>query len=425
MTHPDAVSVNGRRYAWPDRPLVVVCIDGSEPGDPDHPDHGAGGYLEQATRAGVMPWFERAMRTGTARIADCVVPSFTNPNNLSIVTGVPPAVHGICGNYFYDAERDAEVMMNDPALLRADTIFAAFQTAGARLAVITAKDKLRGLLGHGLAIAPGRAVCFSAEKAEQATQRDHGIDDVLELVGLDLPSVYSAQLSEFVFAAGVKLMDRDRPDIMYLSTTDYIQHKHAPGTPEANRFYAMMDGYWAKLDAMGVTLALTADHGMKPKHDSAGEPDVIYLQSLLDDWLGGGESRVILPITDPYVVHHGALGGYATAYIAAPAAVEIARSRLSAMAGIECALGRDEACQRFELPPDRVGDLVVVAAHDKVLGSSPAEHDLSGLEVPLRSHGSIAEQKVPFCLNRPVRDLPADQKLRNFDIIDVACNHVV
>ena len=126
---------------------------------------------------------------------------------------------------------------------------------------------------------------------------------MLELVGLPLPSVYSAELSEFVFAAGVKLMERDRPDIMYLSTTDYIQHKHAPGTEVANRFYAMMDSYWAKLEAMGATVALTADHGMKAKHDQTGEPDVIYLQSLLDEWLGQGNSRVILPITDPYVVH--------------------------------------------------------------------------------------------------------------------------
>ena len=58
-----------------------------------------------------------------------------------------------------------------------------------------------------------------------------------------MPSVYSADLSEFVFAAGVKLMERYRPDIMYLSTTDYIQHKHAPGTKVANDFYRMMDGY--------------------------------------------------------------------------------------------------------------------------------------------------------------------------------------
>src|SRR5262249_6290860 len=160
--------------------------------------------------------------------ADCVVPSFTNPNNLSIVTGVAPAVHGICGNYFYDRDSDAEVMMNDPKFLRAGTIFQAFQAEGARIAIVTAKDKLRRLLGHGLAIGPARAICFSSELADQATLAEHGIDRVLDLVGMPLPGVYSAELSAFVLAAGVALMRRDRPDLMYLSTTDYIQHKHAP-----------------------------------------------------------------------------------------------------------------------------------------------------------------------------------------------------
>ena len=413
------VEVNGRRYAWPKQPLVIVCIDGSEP---DYEGSDGGGYMERAAQAGVMPWYSKVRKSGLSTVADCVVPTFTNPNNLSIVTGAPPSVHGICGNFFYDTKSDAEVMMNDPALLRTETIFSAFQKAGARITVITAKDKLRGLLGNGLEIAPEKAVCFSAEKAEQATVADNGIDQVLELVGLPLPSVYSAKLSEFVFAAGVKLMERDRPDIMYLSTTDYIQHKHAPGTEVANRFYAMMDSYWAKLEAMGATVALTADHGMKAKHDQTGEPDVIYLQSLLDEWLGQGNSRVILPITDPYVVHHGALGGYATAYLSELGKVQEVINRLNAIEGVECALTKSTACQRFELPEDRVGDVVVVAKGNKVLGTAPENHDLSGLTEPLRSHGSIAEQKVPFCISRPVNELPTDRPLRNFDIMEVALN---
>ena len=162
-----------------------------------------------------------------------MVPSFTNPNNLSIVTGAPPSVHGICGNYFYDVEADREVMMNDPAYLRAPTLLAAFADAGATVAVVTAKDKLRTMLGHQL-----KGICFSAEKADKATLADSGIDRVLELVGKPVPSVYSADLSEFVFAAGVKLLETRRPDLMYLSTTDYVQHKCAPGTPEANDFYS-------------------------------------------------------------------------------------------------------------------------------------------------------------------------------------------
>lgn len=407
------LEVNGRRYAWPDRPLVVVCIDGSEPA-----------YIEQAVAEGAMPFTAGMLERGADLRAHCVVPSFTNPNNLSIVTGVPPVVHGICGNYFYDREADAEVMMNDPRFLRSGTIFAAFERAGARIAVVTAKDKLRRLLGHGLSFGGAGSICFSAEKAEEATLAEHGIDEVLGLVKQPLPSVYSAALSEFVFAAGVELMERVRPDIMYLSTTDYVQHKHAPGSAEANAFYRMMDGYWARLEAMGATLALTADHGMNAKHDASGAPDVIYLQDLLDDLLGPGLARVILPITDPYVVHHGALGGFATAYLPQGADAGAVAARLTIVDGVESALTGAEACRRFELPEDRMGDIVVVSQRHKVLGSSPGRHDLSGLKEPLRSHGGVSEQTVPLIFNRPISVALDDRQFRNFDIFDLALNRV-
>src|SRR3989475_2787992 len=211
-TSREPIAINGRTYAWPPRPLVVVCVDGCEPD-----------YIEQAFRAGAMPFLASAAAEGTRLLGACVVPSFTNPNNLSIVTGVPPAVHGICGNYFWDREAGAEVMMNDAKYLRSGTILAAFAAADAKVAVVTAKDKLRSLLGHQL-----NGICFSSEKADQVRRATHGIDDALSLVGMPLPSVYSAALSEFVFAAGVQLMARERPDVMYLSTTDYVQHKSAP-----------------------------------------------------------------------------------------------------------------------------------------------------------------------------------------------------
>jgi phosphonoacetate hydrolase len=231
--------------------------------------------------------------------------------------------------------------------------------------------------------------------------------------------VYSAELSEFVFAAGVKLMERDRPDLMYLSTTDYVQHKAAPGTPAANAFYAMMDRYLARLDALGCTLALTADHGMNAKHRADGSPDVVYLQDVLDGWLGAGSARVILPITDPYVVHHGALGSFATVYVDADV-----RKKIAGLQGIEVVLTREEAAKRFELPAERIGDLVVVSTRHVVIGTSKARHDLSGLTEPLRSHGGISEQKVPLLFNRKLIGMQAHRRLRNFDIFDLALNHV-
>ena len=401
-----SIQVNQRQYRLAAQPVVVVCVDGCEPD-----------YLGQAVATGHMPWMKKALSHGTGLVADCVVPTFTNPNNLSIVTGVPPSVHGICGNYLFDSETQSEVMMNDPKWLRAPTILAALAAAGQKVAVVTAKDKLRQLLGHQM-----KGICFSAEKADQATLAEHGIDHVLAKVGKPLPSVYSADLSEFVFAAGVWLMQHQRPDVMYLSTTDYIQHKFAPGTAGANAFYAMMDGYLQQLEDMGCVIALTADHGMNAKVGMDGLPQVIYLQDWFDAWLGTAVARVILPITDPYVVHHGALGSFATVYLPASVDLNQAVQRLQAVHGIEAVYTREQAAVHFELPADRIGDLVVVSERFTVLGTALAKHDLSGLDVPLRSHGGVSEQRVPLVLNRPITGLDPQRRWRNFDALDLALN---
>jgi phosphonoacetate hydrolase len=409
-----SIEVNGRGYQLSSKPTVVVCVDGCEYD-----------YLEAAVEAGVAPFIGKMMKEGTALKGDCVIPSFTNPNNLSIVCGVPPSVHGICGNYFWDPQANggegAEVMMNDPAYLRAGTLLAAAADAGAAVAVVTAKDKLRRLLGWQL-----KGICFSAEKADTVTLEENGIGEVLDLVGLPVPDVYSAGLSEFVFAAGVRLAQTRKLDLMYLSTTDYIQHKWAPGTEGANAFYAMMDRYLAQLDALGWVIGLTADHGMNAKHDpQTGEPNVIYLQDVMDEWLGARKARVILPITDPYVVHHGALGSFATIYLPRDVSVKQVIERIGGMSGVEVVLDNRAACERFELPNDRVGDIVVVSKRDVVLGTRREEHDLSGLTVPLRSHGGLSEQEVPLIFNRKLEGLAAGKRLRNFDVFDIALNHVV
>lgn len=402
------IKVNNRSYHLPKQPTVIVCVDGCEPD-----------YFAQAVAAGHMPWMKKTLANGTGLVADCVVPSFTNPNNLSIVTGAPPSVHGICGNFLYDTATGQEVMMNDAKWLRAPTILATLADAGKSLAVITAKDKLRALLGHKM-----KGICFSSEKADKVSMEENGIENVLELVGMPLPSVYSADLSEFVFAAGVKIMEKMRPDVMYLSTTDYIQHKHAPGTEGANQFYAMMDKYLSQLDDMGCVIALTADHGMNAKAGMDGKPDVIYLQDWFDALLGEKQARVILPITDPYVVHHGALGSYATVYLPSDCNTAQVIENLSRHTGIECVLTRAQAAEKFELPTDRIGDLVVVSERFTVLGTSASRHDLTALEVPLRSHGGISEQRVPLVVNRKLKTegLDLNKRFRNFDAFDLALN---
>ena len=412
MQNRKTVSVNGRTYAWPQAPLVVICCDGSEPD-----------YMEVARGLGLMPNLDRIIAKGENRRGLSAMPSFTNPNNLSIVTGRPPSVHGICGNYLIDPATGTETMMNDPKWLRAPTIFEAFQKAGARIAVVTAKDKLRLLLGKGL-VFDGSAVCFSSERADKTTLANNGIDKVCAMVGMAVPEVYSAELSEFVFAAGVKLLNSMRPDLMYLSTTDYVQHKYAPGSAGANSFYAMMDRYLGELDRAGAILVIVADHGMKDKHLADGAPDVIYLQDVLDAKFGVGKTKVILPITDPYVAHHGALGSFATVYVYGPA-VAVAMATIAAQDGIDMVLNRKEGCARFELPEDRMGDVIVVSGGPKatkVIGTSRGKHDLSGLKEPLRSHGGLSEQDVPVIVNRRLTGLAG--MIRNFDAFAIGCNHV-
>jgi phosphonoacetate hydrolase len=382
-----ALTVNGRTYRRPERPVAVVCLDGS-----------AFEYIDRAIAAGVAPYLESLVGVRFFRLVESALPSFTNPNNVSIVTGVPPSVHGIGGNFFLDRETGDAVMMNDPSYLRAETILSAFSRAGARVAVVTAKDKLRRLLTGGVS-----GPCLSIEAS--------GVE------------VYSAALSEQALVDGARLLGSAPPNLMYLSTSDYVQHKHPPGSTEANRFYAAIDRSLAEIDRLGATLVVTADHGMRAKADADGRARVIFLQDVLDGWLGAGEARVVLPITDPYVLHHGALGSCAMVYLAKPDTAAALAHRVQTIGGVDVALAQVEACRRFDLPLDRSGDLVVFSDGETVIGTRPAEHDLSALDAPLRSHGGRAEQEVPMFANRAVA--AACSPRHNYDAFDLALNGCV
>ena len=403
MGTENEVEANGRKYTPALDCAVVICLDGCEPE-----------YLDIAISEGLMPNLQRIRKEGTDALAHSVIPSFTNPNNMSIATGRPPSVHGICGNFLFDPETGEEVMMNDVRFLRAPTLFSKYYEGGSRVAVVTAKDKLRALLGAGLEFGEDRAICFSSEKADLATKADNGIHNASEWLGRPVPEVYSADLSEFVLAAGVKILKEWSPNLMYLSTTDYVQHKFAPNQQGAKDFYSMADKYIGELDALGAALVVTADHGMKPKHDANGKPSVIYVQDILDQWLGQAAARVILPITDPYVVHHGALGSFATAYLPVEVDINEITEKLSNLEGILLVINKSEAVKRFDLPSDRIGDIVIISTENMTLGTSVDRHDLEALKEPLRSHGGLTEQEVPFIVNRKI-DLPEVPNLRNFD----------
>ena len=401
------VTVNGRSYRLRSRPVVAVCLDG-----------GDRAYLNEA--ANLMPRLGRILKLGSEGLVRTVIPSFTNPNNMSIVTGVTPDVHGICGNYYYDAAANREVPMNDPKDLRAPTILAAFGRAGQAVAAITVKDKLRRLLGKDL-----RGICLSVEKAGSATVAENGIENLRRLVGRDNPEVYDPEASAYCFELGIRLLDERRLDQLYLSTTDYVQHKYPPGSPEANRFYARLDPLIGQLDQKGVILGITADHGMNPKVQADGTPNVRYLETMLARQ--GIRARVILPITDPYVVHHGALGSFATLYVNGDE-VRRAGDLLRAIEGVEDVLTRAEAARRFHLPPDRIGDLVVLADRTTVLGRTAEWHDLSEVKTGLRSHGGLHEGTVPMIFNRPLRPEYAERlhsgQARSLDLYDFLSNGV-
>lgn len=408
------LEVNGRSYRMPDRPAVVICLDGCEPD-----------YIDAALSAGVMPVLTGMLRDGGMRtLVRAAMPSFTNPNNMSIACGAPSSTHGICGNFFLNPDTGAAIMMNSVEFLRAPTLFSRFQQAGAKVGVITAKDKLRELLGAGLDCTDGRAACFSAEKADQARLATNGIENAASWLGRPVPAVYSGDLSLFVLQAGVKLLAEMRPDLLYLSTSDYIQHKHAPGSAEANAFMAGVDDALGGLLAQDIRLVLTADHGMKAKHLADGRPNVIYLSPLLETFSGSRKVRVILPITDPYVAHHGALGSFATLYLAPDTDTAAVVRHLADIEGMDAVLTRAEACERFDLPPDRIGDLVVTSKAGWALGTAEEEHDLSGLDAPLRSHGGLDEQVVPLITNG-ILPSKTEGEWRNYDAWWIATTGMV
>ena len=408
------IEVNGRAYAKPKRPTVVVCLDGCDPR-----------YLNFGNAAEVFTNISRMMRDGFSALADAAMPTFTNPNNVSIVTGAPPVVHGISGNYYLDRATGEEIMIVDASPMRATTILAEMSRVGVRVAAVTAKDKLRKMLGHRMA----GGICFSSEKAGSATLAENGIENVEALVGRPAPDMYSPDLSLFVLDAGIKLLGQGRADLLYLSLSDLVQHAHGPGEREADAFHGAVDAKVGRLAELGAIVGLIADHGMNDKINPDGTPRVVFLEEELNRHFGTNAVRVICPITDPFVKHHGALGSFVRVYLRARLQLADAMEVAAAIPGIALVLDGKSAAGRYEMPLDREGDFVAIGDTHSVIGSSRAEHDLAGLNGHrLRSHGGLSEQIVPFILSHPInqtyRTLAEARRLRNFDIFDFALNGV-
>jgi phosphonoacetate hydrolase len=411
MTEP--ICVNDRYYRPPTRPTVVICVDGFDPA-----------YLERGIRDHILPTFERLSKDGFATTADAAVPTFTNPNNTSIVTGAPPSVHGISGNFYLDRATGREVMVTDAHLLRCETILGMMSQAGVKTAAVTAKDKLRKMLGHNL-----KGIAFSSQLANTCTLEENGITDVEVLVGRSRPDMYSPDLSLFVLDAGLRLIERSEAQLIYLSLSDLVQHAHAPGEPESNEFHAEVDRRIGRLIELGALVGITADHGMNDKAAADGSPKVVFLEDELNARFGESAVRVICPIADPFVRHHGALGSFVRVYDMKGIGIPTLMNATTRLPGVKLVLDGPSAAERFQLPLDREGDFVVITQTDTTVGAKRAEHDLSELAGHrLRSHGGISEQPVPFIVSAPLNPeyaaIAKSRRLRNFDIFDFVLNGV-
>lgn len=401
-------TANGIDYHPTASPIVVICMDGS-----------ADEYLDTTLLHDRMPNLKHMARLGYRGMARGALPSFTNVNNSSIVTGVTPAVHGISGNFFYDAAKDEEVMMNSSEYLRAETILAAAANAGRKVAVVTAKEKLRDILSFKL-----KGIAFSAEKVGMTKLETHGIQQADKLLDIPTPPIYSADASLFVLKAGVRLIEKGMADFLYLSLTDYMQHTYAPDTEESMAFYEAMDAELGKLLKLGAIVGATADHGMNAKVKADGSPNVLFVETMLTEKFGPG-FRVICPITDPYVKHHGALGSYVVVHVPDPSKTESIKKWLMLQPGITEVYEKETAVRILEQPEDRTGDLVVLSGRDVVVGRTPAHHDLQALDGTLRSHGGRYEEMVPFIISHALNKkykIRAGGDPRNFDVFDFTIN---
>ena len=358
---------------------AVVCLDGLDPA-----------YLDAAE----APNWDAIADAGSAGECRCVVPSLTNVNNVSIVTGAFPETHGITGNSYYDPDVDDLVYMNDPSFLRCGTRFQEFGTAGESVAALVAKRKLERFVGRGCELA------LSAQDPPAWIEREIG----------EAPGIYSGEASRWLLDAALSVLDDVAPDVLYVSTTDVVPHKHTPGEPEADEWVRALDDRLGRLVDRGIDLVATADHGMNHKS----------LRVDLDALLGreGYDAEVVRLIRDDHTYHHRNLGGAAYVYLRGgdgANGTDVGGSDdlgwLAAVDGVDEVLPAPDAAERFGLPTDRIGDAMVLGTEESVFG--PTEEDTETYdEVDLRSHGSVHEGVVPYVTTE---DATLEYNLEAFD----------
>ena len=334
---------------------ILICLDGCSP--------------EYLTRS-ETPNLDTLARQGFYTIGQAIVPTVTNVNNTSIVTASFPDVHGITSNYFFDYSSGKEVYMESPEFLLVDTIFHRAARKGKKSALLTAKNKLKTLIQDGATI---------AESAEKPSAW------LVDRMGPP-PDIYSIEVNHWLFRAAREVLTKDSPDLLYVTTTDYATHTLPPEDDRSQWNINQLDCLLGDIlnVSSDVEIVVTADHGMGAKTRA------LDLNLILKD--GGITANAIPIIKDRYIVHHQNLGGAAYVYLNDLSTVEKAMALLKEEKGIEAILPSMEAVRRYNLHPNRIGHLFVLADADTVFGVLLTARE----EVKIRSHGSLYEREIPI-----------------------------
>ena len=363
------------------RSIVIATIDA-----------GSMDYLDAAR----IPNIRELMQSGFVTEGSSMLPSVTNVNNVSIVTGRYPAQHGINSNFWYRPETGEGVYMESPDYVIGDNVFQRARAAGMKSAVLTSKDKLKRMLE------PGSDLSISAE---------HPTPEYEEIIGPAQP-IYSAAINHWLYRALQHLVREGSFDLIYVSTTDYIMHKFPPAHEQAILHMEGIDTILGEIvdEYPDTEIYITADHGMNPKTRGLDLKRILARE---------GISVEFVPvIKDRYVVHHHNLGGCCYLYllgyhnsneksVLTQRAIEV----LQAWPGVEAVYTREQAANTFHLLEERIGDLVVLGARDVVFGELDAESQ----DVDIRSHGSLYESKVPIIGYNSPRDRDAYRE--NIDVV--------
>jgi phosphonoacetate hydrolase len=347
-----------------------------------------------------MPRLAALMQAGASTLdGRGVLPSLTNVNHVSLLTGTFPDRHGLSTNFYFDRATKTEVFMEQVSFVREPLLFERLRAAGWSTALVTAKEKLTRLLRRGL------DVCVDMKSHPEPHRSAAGA----------VPDIFSLDINLWVLRMAREVARREAPDFLYVATTDYPQHKLAPDEPAMHAYLAASDEALGQLldvyDLDETVVVLTADHGMNAKTRSLSPVRVL------------GEAGIaahgVPLIRDGLYAHHRDLGGSLYLYLE-PAGVAAAREVLARTPGIEEVTPREEA-RREGLPPDRVGDLICWGGREVALGvwaDGPAARPEAGL----RSHGSKHEQRIPMLVAGPgVRAGAAIHGGRTVDLMPTLC----